>query len=87
MLYREITLAEKKSPPCENSRAIFINLMLLNPKMATKMLPHLPLLREKGTNSKTTFLIRKKINIFLKFLCTVQNVKIVSMCNILAKNK
>lgn len=51
------------------------------------MLSSLPLLREKGLNSKTIFLIKKYINIFLKLLYTVQNVKTVSMYNIQSKNK
>jgi len=77
---------KKNPPPWENSSVVFIDLTLLNPNMATKMFYHLPVLREKGVNSKTSFLIKKKINTFLKLLCTVQNVKIVSVYNILAKN-
>jgi hypothetical protein len=42
------------------------------------MLHHPPLLREKSSKTKTTFLI-KKINILLKLLYTVQNVKTVCM--------
>jgi hypothetical protein len=82
---RNNTGRQKNSPPWENSRVIFIDLTFLNPNMATKMLHHLPVLRENGINYKTTFLV-KKINIFSKLLCTVQNVKIVSMYNTLAKN-
>jgi len=88
-MYREITLVGKKKnpPPWGNSSVIFIDLTLLNPNMATKMFHRLPVLREKGVNYNTSFLIKKKINIFLKLLCTVRNVKIVSLCNVLAKNK
>jgi len=55
--------------------------------MATEMFHLLPVLREKGVNSRTSFLIKNKIDIFLKLLCTVQNVKIVSLYNVVAKNK
>jgi hypothetical protein len=52
--------------------------------METKILYHIPFLREKGLNSKTTFLI-KNSNVLLNLLYAVQNVKIVSIYNIQRK--
>jgi hypothetical protein len=40
-------------------RAIYKNLTLLSPNMATKLLRHPPLLRENVLKTKTTFLIKK----------------------------
>jgi len=49
---------------------IDIDLTLLNPNMATKMLYYPPLLREKRLNSKTTFLIKEDKYNFKIAICS-----------------
>jgi hypothetical protein len=64
MLCGEITLVDKNKVSQGKLRVIFLDLTLLNPNMATKLLHHAPVLRDKVLNSKTTFFIKKK-NLFL----------------------
>jgi hypothetical protein len=65
---------------------IYTDLMFLNPNMATKMLYCPQLSGEKGLKLKNVSLV-KRVNIFLKLLYTVQNIKIVPVYNIPPKNK
>ena len=82
----EITLVGKIFYTSGKLRVIYIDVTLLNPNMATKMLYYSPILRKKRLNSKIRSQY-KNINIFLKLLFVVQNAKILFMYNSLHKNK
>jgi hypothetical protein len=47
--------SEKSLASLEKLRVMYVDLTLLNPNTVTKMLYHAPLLREKGSDLKSTF--------------------------------